>query len=239
MGAVESLNAQQRAVASHVQSQLAKFWALYGDLPADELRDALLAFVPALGERYGDVVAVAAAEWFEREFLKATGTRAQAVLGSIDKAVLLDSVRWAADDLYHGSPLDTWRKLETSLLTQVNKAAKRTVRESAARYGASYARVPTGAKTCAFCTMIASQGFVYESEAAAGKVDLYHDNCDCQIVPDFSMSARQRAAYDKRVDEMYRLYEQGREAAGSGSQADILAAMRRLSPESFTDGVAS
>lgn len=46
-----------------------------------------------------------------------------------------------------------------------------------------WARVPRGARTCAFCTMLASRGFTYLSEDSAGLEMQYHRDCDCQIVP--------------------------------------------------------
>lgn len=47
-----------------------------------------------------------------------------------------------------------------------------------------YARVPSGAKTCAFCVMLASRGFAYSTEKSAGGEDeKYHNDCDCMIIP--------------------------------------------------------
>ena len=48
-----------------------------------------------------------------------------------------------------------------------------------------WARIPTGAETCPFCTMLASRGFVYHSAAKAGSKGHYHPSCDCRIVPGF------------------------------------------------------
>lgn len=45
-----------------------------------------------------------------------------------------------------------------------------------------YARVPTGAETCDFCLMLASRGFVYQSEGTAGAGHT-HYACDCRCVP--------------------------------------------------------
>ena len=52
----------------------------------------------------------------------------------------------------------------------------------ALEYGdVAYARVPTGARTCTYCMMLASRGFVYHSENDAEAGD--HRMCDCLIVP--------------------------------------------------------
>lgn len=45
----------------------------------------------------------------------------------------------------------------------------------------AYARVPTGARTCTYCMMLASRGFAYHSESTAKQGD--HRQCDCLIVP--------------------------------------------------------
>lgn len=47
-----------------------------------------------------------------------------------------------------------------------------------------FARVPLGSDSCEFCRMLASQGFVYNSEMTAGKLnpDHYHDGCRCRVV---------------------------------------------------------
>ena len=55
------------------------------------------------------------------------------------------------------------------------------------RSGVSWARVPIGDKTCAWCVMLASHGYWYTSERTAkyrwdGR--LFHAGCDCVVVPD-------------------------------------------------------
>ena len=45
-----------------------------------------------------------------------------------------------------------------------------------------YARVPTGSETCDFCLMLASRGFVYQSESTASASHV-HSHCDCRITP--------------------------------------------------------
>ena len=46
-----------------------------------------------------------------------------------------------------------------------------------------FARVPTGATTCPYCLMLASRGFVYDSELKA--LNANHRHCDCRIVEGF------------------------------------------------------
>ena len=61
-------------------------------------------------------------------------------------------------------------------------ARRRTRQSKALEIGdVAYARVPTGARTCTYCMMLASRGFVYHSESTAAAGD--HRRCDCLIVP--------------------------------------------------------
>ncbi|QAB17124.1 hypothetical protein Leucomu_03585 [Leucobacter muris] len=240
MSAIGKLSRSQQSAARMAKDQLTKFWGLYGNLPAEELRDALLTFVPALGERYGDLAAAAAADWYEETVLAATGKPGAAVLAEVESDALVEAVRWAADDLYHGDPVDTWRKLEKSLQRHVKNASRGTVQRSATRSGVAFARVPSGARTCAFCEMLASRGFVYGSAELAGSIHRYHDECDCQQVPEFAMNAAERAAHDARVAEMYDRYSAARaevEADGLAlSEGNILQRLRDMHPDRYTDG---
>ena len=64
-----------------------------------------------------------------------------------------------------------------------SRGARRRTRQSRALEigDVAYARVATGARTCTYCMMLASRGFVYHSESTAEAGD--HRNCDCLIVP--------------------------------------------------------
>ena len=113
---------------------------------------------------------------------------------------------------------------------------------SAEKHGILWARVPKG-KTCAWCQMVASQGFVYSSEEAAGKASKFHENCDCMIVPDTAEGhkAVKRLGFDiKAARRDYEAAAKAMRADGSrpkGRDADWY--MRRLQPGKYTDGVAS
>jgi hypothetical protein len=48
-----------------------------------------------------------------------------------------------------------------------------------------YARVPSGAETCAWCWSLAGLGFQYKSAESASHS---HSNCDCVIVPSWGDS---------------------------------------------------
>lgn len=213
----------------------------YGlDLAKPELaRDALLEFMPMLAQEYGDAAAAAAAEWYEAQRAAQVAGRYAAVLGeTVPDAQVQGSVRYAAGHLFGDDPAQTLEVLSGALQRFVLYGSRDTIARNAGRDPARprFARVPTGAKTCAWCTMLASRGFVYMTRETAGMArDHYHDDCDCQVVADFSKDAAHIEGYDP--DGMYDMYLAARQSAGSGDQKVIAAEMRRMFPESFTDGV--
>ncbi|RSX47846.1 hypothetical protein D2E22_1133 [Bifidobacterium castoris] len=96
-----------------------------------------------------------------------------------------------------------------------------------------WARVPHG-KTCAFCVMLASRGFAYLSAETGGKGGTrFHDDCDCRVIP--SWGRQTLKGYDP--DEYHRLYRNARDIASSTAKRTVLKALRRIDPESVTDGV--
>lgn len=102
-----------------------------------------------------------------------------------------------------------------------------------------WARIPRGAKTCAFCMMLSSRGFVYHSDESAGAgMNLYHAHCDCQIAPQWG---EQEARINGWDPELYRdVYSQAKSEAGKGAQyKTILQVMRRQNPALLKDGLPS
>ncbi len=213
----------------------------YGlDLSKPELaRDALLEFMPMLAQEYGDVAATAAAEWYEAQRAAQIGGTYQAVLAdAVNPAQAEGSVRYAAGHLFGDDPARTLALLGGSLQRLVLAGARETVGVNAGRDRSKprFARVPTGRKTCAWCELLASRGFVYHSKETAGIIsDDYHDDCDCMIV----------SSWDKpnidgyNPDEMFARYQQAWNAAGGhGVQSSQVAReMRRMFPDQYTDGV--
>lgn len=107
-----------------------------------------------------------------------------------------------------------------------------------------WARVPRG-RTCAWCSMLASRGWVYTSADTAGAVaNSFHADCDCQIVPNWDKAKANIRGYDPE-----KLYADYREAfaavrAELGEEDyprdyQVATKMRHLFPEKYTDGVYS
>lgn len=229
--------AAQRRVVELARQDLQEFWNLLDISNPALVRDELLAFVPALVQQYGDVAATAAAEWYESLRAESVDGRYQAIMASsADSELVAGSVRYAVGNVFDGSPDQALALLNGSIQRLVQYSGRETVARNVAadKSRPRYARVPQGV-TCAWCTMLASRGFVYHSKKSAGELDgHFHDDCDCQIVPSWDKSPFIEG-YDP--DEMYGQYMSAREASGSGNQKDIAASMRRMFPDALTDGV--
>lgn len=103
---------------------------------------------------------------------------------------------------------------------EINRAAKVGVWRNGQRddRDVRYARVPTGAETCAWCLMTAGLGFWFMSEEAASHT---HRGCDCQIVPSIGIHAVRIDGYDSTV---YRdMWREANRMLANGDVPDELA----------------
>lgn len=160
------------------------------------------------------------------------GAKFTDIINGRSKAGLTMDHLWAINT--QGYTEDDWARLAKDI---INETARLTGRFTAQNDPTrpKYARVPQG-KTCAFCAMLASRGFVYASEDTAGKWHRYHHDCDCKIVP--SWGETEIDGYDP--DKLKAIYQQAKnaaKAAGDGSDPNtVLSWMRSESPDMFTDG---
>ena len=226
---VDLLRTAQAELTKRVRRELA---SLAGTLTGNPqaIRDTLLQVVPALVAEYGEVAATISAEWFEEVY----GARA-AMAAPIRAEFIEQGVRYAAGHLFEGNTAATISALDTKLDKWIKQAGRDTISASADRHNIAWARVPSGAKTCSFCLVMASRGAVYGREwAAGGRGHDYHGDCDCQVVAVRSADDLPEG-YDP--DELYDLYSAARDAAGSGDIKDIAAAMRREFPDRVSDAV--
>jgi len=143
-------------------------------------------------------------------------------------------------------------RLDGALQRLVLQPGRETIAANAAKDPAQprYVRVPTGAKTCAFCVMLASREL---QKAKGGKANFsgynpanvkfdeetqalhafamdgtkYHNHCDCEAVPVFP--GQSAADVSPNIDDYQDMYRKG--AADAGTHRDtkkILASMRKL-----------
>lgn len=208
----------------------------------DAAKAALIDIVPLLVREYGDLSAIAAAEWYE-EIRAASGARgafAARLSDGIEPERVEASVGNAVGALWRGDPERTLSELEGALQRHIRYSSRDTVRQNIRNDPAKprYARVPRGRITCAFCTILASRGYVYLTAKSAGKEDPshYHDDCNCEIVAEFDAEQAHIAGYDP--DAMYEKYAAAVDATGgSYDPNELTKALRRLYPDDVTDGV--
>lgn len=235
-GDLDRLTAAQRELVRMAQNELSGFFATVDLTRPERVRDALLEIVPLLTREYGELAATVAAEWFEQ--VHPSGFLARTAADTFPTAGVVENVRYHAGALFSDDPQRTLAGLSGAMQRFILYSGRQTVARNVQLDPSRprFARVPTGAKTCAWCSMLASRGFVYLTRETAGIVaDDYHDDCDCQIVPTFDGESAHIAGYDP--DVLFDQYMQARDASGSGDPKDIAAYMRRMFPDSFTDGV--
>lgn len=92
------------------------------------------------------------------------------------------------------------------------------------RAALGWARVSSGAETCAFCTMLVSRGPVYKNQRTASfreNGEPYHPNCDCIAVPVFDRN--DWPGRDTYIEAQRLWYE----TTGGKGGRDALNALRR------------
>lgn len=233
---LDRLTAAQRELVRMAQNELVGFFSTTDLSSPGRVRDALVEIVPLLTREYGELVATVAAEWYEEVH---PGTfLAQTAADTFPSRGVVESVRYHAGALFTDDPYAALSGITGAVQRFILYSGRTTIAKNVGIDGdrPRFGRVPTGAKTCAWCSMLASRGFVYMSRRTAGMVASdYHDDCDCQIVPEWDSGPSHIAGYDP--DRLYAQYLSARDASGSGDPKDIAAQMRRLFPDDFTDGV--
>ena len=162
----------------------------------------------ALGERLG---AVAISDYDPR---KTEG----AVRGFV-RFVLRDDVQTFNDQVLQRIDYEMKRSANLSVVENGRRDPKRV----------RYARVPTGAETCDFCLMLASRGFVYQSESTASASHV-HSHCDCRITPGWDGMEVEgydpQAIYDRWQDAIDGKARERAERKGTTESEERAAIMR-------------
>lgn len=236
---VELLRDAGRGVTQLAQGDLRSFWLSLDLTKPESARDELLEFVPALVREYGDVAATVAAEWYEQVRLEQVGAYNATTVNVTNRAQVQGSVRYAAGQLFTDDPGKMLALVAGGVQRYVLASQRGTVARNVQQDPSKprFARVPTGAKTCAWCTLLASRGFVYLNRQTAGINDHYHDDCNCQAVAEWDSSQSGIAGYDPA--DLSAKYEDARAAAAAQgvplTDRNIATQMRTLYPDAFTD----
>jgi hypothetical protein len=224
---VARLAEADRQIVELARGTLAQVWARLDLADLDRSRDALLAFMQANVAQYGDLAAAVTAEWYD-ELRAQAGIAGQfrAIPGPSAPANAVEgTTRWAVGMLYQDNPTGTLTALRMATGRFILNTGRNTVATNATRERARWARVPTGAKTCEFCMMLASRGFAYSSQhTALGSA--FHADCDCVTVPAWGNRDPKLPGYNPKA--LYGQYLEARTAAESGDPHAILAAWRQL-----------
>ena len=149
-----------------------------------ECRDLVLQILATVMPTYTTMAAQASADFYDAERELVVGERlgAQAISG-YDGAKTAGAVRAFVRFVVDGR-VDTFNE---QVLQRVDYEMKLSAANSTIENGKRdkrkprYARVPTGSETCDFCLMLASRGFVYNSQSTASMGHV-HSGCDCRIV---------------------------------------------------------
>jgi hypothetical protein len=180
-------------------------------------------------------------EWYDelRPESEAAGTYIAVAppTAAVGAEQVVETVRFLAGQLWTPNPAAILSGLSLAGDKYVKQFGRDTVTWNADRQGVRFARVPSGAKTCAWCLMLASRDAVYLSEASAkyrADGERYHGFCDCQPVP---LGPGDVYPEGYLPNDYYDMYMIARDSAGSGDIKDIAAALRREFPDFVTDGV--
>lgn len=238
---VDLFRAALDAAVKAAQAELAQAFTAMQHLPREMIRDGMIEVFESVAVRYGDQAAAAAADFYE--LLRPTPKNAlfQAVLAEPVRYEQAEStVRYAADHLWSRHPDKMLSLLDGHLQRYVENTARDTIHLNA-RIDPTrprWARVPAGGKTCAWCLMLASRGWVYETESSAGgKGNDFHNDDRCMIVPSWEKHPK-LDGYDP--DAMFEKYMAARlELIADGvdpSDEGIVQRLRDMFPGDFTDG---
>lgn len=195
---VRLLQLGQKRVSELARRELAGWWAMLDKTDLDRLRSEVEAFFPILIEEYGGAAEVAAADWYEDIYKERSRLSAR---GLSNEQMGRARARWAIGEAWNGNHAQALSTLQLVTDEMVRQFGRDAVQESAKANKRMYARIPSG-ETCSWCLMLASRGFAYHSEAAAGKMAKFHGSCDCEIVPD---DGRVPDGYDP--DALYERYQ--------------------------------
>ena len=219
------LRAYQEALAQLVAASDRATAALFGRLiqsvdPA-EVREALELAVPELVERYGRVAGELSAEWFTA--LDPSDGYRPVVAPPAPPAQAARSAAWAVQPVFDGAPTVALSRLSGSTERLVRQAARQTIVHNSERLGVPFARVAR-AEACGFCRMLASRGFVYADDEAAGGVTgvAYHDVCRCVALP------KRRGITEEDVPNLERFRDQYLEARSGIANTTSKAALREI-----------
>lgn len=247
---VEHMASTIATVSDQAKQQVGALMSRLAGQPATVVRNALLDAFPPLLAGFENVGVAVGLEFYDSMRARTHDLPAYTATAVANPTPVADAVgiaRAAARHLFNPDLAPevagerTRRELSDALGTRTKNAMRQTIKNNAVRDPANvtYARVPRGAKTCAFCTMLASRGFVYATAKTAGAEDKYHHDCDCMIVPSWKgLKVNVKGYSDADHYANYHAARSSLEAEGVKypKANEITARMREMFPGEYTDG---
>ena len=236
---VEAYDKMVDAVLKGSEDQLAALFRQLNFEDVPQAREELKLVLGEIVDTYGSALTQGSLDWYEElrpSFKKAYTPKPVEVVDLVERVDRLS--RYVAG-LGVEAPGKALRVLSGAIGREIQTGPRRTILRAADLDPSAprFARVPVG-KTCAFCCMLASRGWVYRSkDLAGGAGHEFHDSCNCRIVPDWEH--KNLPGY--HPDDMYKVYLSARRAAVKAGVKEppggiIASYMREGHPEMFTDG---
>ena len=185
--AVDFLTEEINGISADAQARVLKVLQGINWTPENvaECRELVLQALASVMPTYTDMAAQASADFYDaaRELVVGEKMGAKAI-SDYDMRKTEGAVRGFVRFVLDGR-VETFND---QVLQRIDYEMKRSANMSVVENGrrdpksVRYARVPTGAETCDFCLMLASRGFVYQSESTASASHV-HSHCDCRITP--------------------------------------------------------
>ena len=236
--AVDFLTEEINGISADAQARVLKVLQGINWTPDNiaECRDLVLQALATVMPTYTTMAAQASADFYDaaRELVVGEKMGAKAIsdfdmrktegaVRGFVRFVLRDDVQTFNDQVLQRIDYEMKRSANMSVVENGRRDPKRV----------RYARVPTGAETCDFCLMLASRGFVYQSEGTASASHC-HSSCDCRVTPGWDgMEVEDydpRSIYDRWQDAIDAKAKERAERNGttvSEERAAIMAAYGR------------
>lgn len=204
-----------RAVNEAAAGKMSQYLTAHGLPSSDEELRSLLLYAYSIATTYGEAAAELACQMYD-----AMGIASNIILASAEPAptATYDEVARAVQGTLKTGNAET---VAGSVGRLVKMTGVDTTMRNALRDGAEWAWIPRG-ETCAFCIMLASNGWQKASKTAIknGHAQHIHANCDCTYAVRFD---RQTDVEGYDPDKYFDMY-----ASADGSRwQDKLNSMRR------------
>lgn len=218
------------------QRQISAWMRINPDASVAEIREFAKTTMEGLSQVYGEAAASLAAEWYDVQMMASKITLSPAITEVTYSPEQIKKVsHYQAKKLVEGDIDGFLDSCGEYIENNVKQSLNDTILSNVARdkeHGVRFARVTTGAETCAFCYMLSSRGAAYWTRKTAGEQNHYHRRCDCKIVPGFedNQDAAVVEGYDPKGmrDRMELIEDQTGLKFGKGSDMSALSRDMKL-----------